>query len=430
MSKFKQFSKKQLQVLTWWANPNVSAKYDAIIADGSIRSGKTMSMSLSFILWAMNSFNECNFAICGKTVGSCRRNVITPLLGMINQRYKIKDKRSENLIVLENNKTKNNFYIFGGKDESSQDLIQGITLAGVLLDEVALMPQSFVNQATSRCSVQGAKLWFNCNPDTPYHWFYEEWLGKDDEKAKEKKALHLHFTMNDNLTLSPETKERYESMYSGTFYERYILGLWVAAEGLIYPMFDKNKHIVKTENRYYSQYFVSIDYGTLNPFSAGLWGKSGNAWYRIREYYYDGRSESKKNKIKTAQKTDEEYYQEIEKLTNGLHITSIVVDPSAASFIALIRRKGRYNVIPANNDVLDGIRYTSDCIKNGRILFNDCCTNTFAEFVSYIWDTKHAEKTGEDKPLKEHDHAMDDIRYFCYTILHRNGGVGIVNLRR
>lgn len=423
MSKFKQFSKKQLQVLTWWANPIISAKYDAIIADGSIRSGKTMSMSLSFILWAMSNFNECNFAICGKTVGSCRRNVITPLLQMIRQRFKIKDKRSDNVIVIEQNGIQNSFYIFGGKDESSQDLIQGITLAGVLLDEVALMPQSFVNQATGRCSMSGAKFWFNCNPDTPYHWFYEEWLGKDDEKAKEKKALHLHFTMDDNLTLSKETKERYQSMYSGTFYERYILGLWVAAEGLIYPFFDKNKHVVKTEPRRYTQYYVSVDYGTLNPFSAGLWGKSGNVWYRIREYYYDGRK-------KGHQKTDEEYYQEVEKLINGLHVTSLIVDPSAASFIALIRRKGRYNVIPAKNDVLDGIRYTSDCLKNGRILFNDCCENTFSEFVSYIWDTKHAEKTGEDKPVKEHDHAMDDTRYFCYTILHRNSGVGVVNLRR
>lgn len=423
MSKFKIFSKKQLQVLTWWANPAIADKYDAIIADGSIRSGKTMSMSLSFILWAMSNFNECNFAICGKTVGSCRRNVITPLLQMIRHRFRIKDKRSDNVIVIEQNGIQNSFYIFGGKDESSQDLIQGITLAGVLLDEVALMPQSFVNQATGRCSVNGAKFWFNCNPDTPYHWFYEEWLGKNDEKAKEKKALHLHFTMCDNLTLSAETKERYESMYSGTFYERYIRGLWVAAEGLIYPLFNKKIHVVKTEPRRYTQYYVSVDYGTLNPFSAGLWGKCGNAWYRIREYYYDGRK-------KGHQKTDEEYYQEVEKLINGLHVTSLIVDPSAASFITLIRRKGKYNVIPAKNDVLDGIRYTSDCIKNGRILFNDCCKNIFSEFVSYIWDTHYAKKTGEDRPVKEHDHAMDEMRYFCYTILHRNDGVGVVNLRR
>lgn len=419
MSTFKPFSKKQLQVLSWWATPNIAEKYNTIIADGSIRSGKTMSMSLSFILWAMSSFNECNFAICGKTVGSCRRNVITPLLQMIRKRYRVKDKRSENVIIIENNGVQNSFYIFGGKDESSQDLIQGITLAGVLLDEVALMPQSFVNQATGRCSVEGARFWFNCNPDTPYHWFYTEWL----EKANDKKALHLHFTMDDNLTLSNEVKERYRNMYTGTFYERYILGLWVAAEGLIYPMFNKQQHVVKTEKRRYTQYYVSVDYGTLNPFSAGLWGKCGNCWYRINEYYYDGRKQGR-------QKTDEEYYTELEKLTSGINLTAIIVDPSAASFITIIRRKGKFNVISANNDVLDGIRYTADCIKKGKILFNDCCKNTFAEFVSYVWDTKHAEKTGQDRPVKEHDHAMDDTRYFCNTILQRNGAIGVVNLGR
>ena len=418
-SKFRQFSKKQLQVLTWWANPVISQKYNAVIADGSIRSGKTMSMSLSFVLWAMSNFNECNFAICGKTVGSCRRNVITPLLSMIRQRYRIKDKRSDNVIIIESDNIKNSFYIFGGKDESSQDLIQGITLAGVLLDEVALMPQSFVNQATGRCSVEGARFWFNCNPDTPYHWFYQNWI----KKADEKNALHLHFTMDDNLTLSDETKKRYQSMYSGTFYERYILGLWVAAEGLIYPMFSKALHVVKAEPRHYSQYYVSVDYGTLNPFSAGLWGKSGKIWYRIKEYYYDGRKQG-------YQKTDEEYYTELEQLTKGLNVTGVIVDPSAASFITVIRRKGRYNVIPADNNVLDGIRYTADCLKNNKIKFNECCENTFAEFVSYVWDTKYAQKTGEDKPVKEHDHAMDDIRYFCYTVLSRESGLGVVRLGR
>ena len=418
-SKFRQFSKKQLQVLTWWANPVISQKYNAVIADGSIRSGKTMSMSLSFVLWAMSNFNECNFAICGKTVGSCRRNVITPLLSMIRQRYRIKDKRSDNVIIIESGNIKNSFYIFGGKDESSQDLIQGITLAGVLLDEVALMPQSFVNQATGRCSVEGARFWFNCNPDTPYHWFYQNWI----KKADEKNALHLHFTMDDNLTISEETKKRYQSMYSGTFYERYILGLWVAAEGLIYPMFSKALHVVKAEPRHCSKYYVSIDYGTLNPFSAGLWGKSGNIWYRIKEYYYDGRKQG-------YQKTDEEYYTELEQLTKGLNVTGVIVDPSAASFITVIRRKGRYNVIPADNNVLDGIRYTADCLKNNKIKFNECCENTFAEFVSYVWDTKYAQKTGEDKPVKEHDHAMDDIRYFCYTVLSRESGLGVVRLGR
>lgn len=417
MSKFKQFSRKQLQVLSWWTTPDIADKYNAVIADGSIRSGKTMSMSLSFVLWAMTRFNGCNFAICGKTVGSCRRNVIKPLLDMINTRYTIRDKRSENLIVIEQNGRANNFYVFGGKDESSQDLIQGITLAGVLLDEVALMPRSFVDQAIARCSVAGAKMWFNCNPDTPYHWFYKEWI----KKAIEKKVLYLHFCMDDNLTLSDEIKQRYQSLYTGSFFDRYILGKWVAADGLIYPMFSKSANVVPTVDRPYHNYYVSCDYGTLNPFSIGLWGQSGGVWYRVKEYYYDGRERGR-------QKTDEEYYKELCKLIGNRPIRNVIVDPSAASFIEVIRRHGKYNVQKADNAVLDGIRLTATCLQDGKIKFNDCCTNTFAEFVSYVWDTKHAEKSGEDKPVKEHDHAMDDIRYFCSTVIGKNSN-GIVNLR-
>ena len=404
--RIKVFSKKQLKVMTWWLHPKISKSYSAIIADGSIRSGKTMSMSLSFVLWAMENFNECNFAVCGKTVGSCRRNVVKPLLSMILGLFKIQDKRTENLIILQNGNRCNYFYLFGGRDESSQDLIQGITLAGVMLDEVALMPRSFVEQALGRCSVNGSRFWFNCNPDSPYHWFYQEWI----QKAEAKKALYLHFTMDDNLTLSEEVKSRYYNMYTGNFFERYILGHWVAADGLIYPMFSKEKCVVPTENRYYMQYYVSVDYGTLNPFSAGLWGLHEGVWYRISEYYHDGRESGR-------QMTDDEYYTELDRLIGGRNIRSVIIDPSAASFIALIRRKGKYIAQKANNAVIDGIRNTAACLQNGKIKFNDCCENTFKEFSSYVWDTKHAEKTGEDIPMKIHDHAMDDIRYFVNTVL-------------
>lgn len=417
MSKYKQFSPKQLRVLTWWMHPEISKKYNAVIADGSIRSGKTMSMSNGFVFWAMNRFENQNFAICGKTVGSCYRNVIKPLIQMISGRYQIKYLRSENLMIIKQGAKTNYFYIFGGKDESSQDLIQGITLAGVLLDEVALMPRSFVEQALARCSVTGSRFWFNCNPDTPYHWFYKEWI----EKSEDKKALYLHFDMDDNLTLSEEVKNRYKSLYSGSFYDRYIEGLWVAADGLVYPMFSKETCVVPTIKRPYIQYYVSIDYGTLNPFSAGLWGQSGGVWYRIGEYYYDGREHGR-------QKTDDEYYTEVDKLVGGRNIRSIIIDPSAASFITLIRRKGKYAVLPADNAVLDGIRETATCLQAGKIKFNDCCENTFKEFSSYIWDTKHAEATGEDKPMKVHDHAMDDIRYFVKTIVTKHNGA--VTLRR
>lgn len=239
---FQPFSKKQRMVLNWWCDTSPVKDMDGIIADGAIRSGKTVSMSLSFVFWAMTSYNGQNFAMCGKTIGSFRRNVLFWLKLMLKSRgYTVVEHRADNLVIISKGDITNNFYIFGGKDESSQDLIQGITLAGVFFDEVALMPESFVNQATGRCSVEGSKYWFNCNPDGPYHWFKENWI----DKASEKKLLYLHFTMDDNLSLSEKIKERYRSMYSGVFYKRYILGLWCMAEGVIYDMFDAARHVVK-----------------------------------------------------------------------------------------------------------------------------------------------------------------------------------------
>jgi PBSX family phage terminase large subunit len=418
--KIKPFSKKQLKVLTWWKHPTVSQKYSAVIADGSIRSGKTMSMSLSFVIWAMTVFDGMNFAFCGKTVGSCQRNVIKPLLPMLNGLYSVKEKRSDNLVIVSKGKRKNYFYIFGGKDESSQDLIQGITLAGVMLDEVALMPRSFVEQALGRCSVTGSRYWFNCNPDNPYHWFYQEWILQADQK----RALYLHFTMDDNLTLSEAKKKEYHTIYSGNYLARYVLGQWVAAEGLIYPNFDKSTCVVPAVNRPYARYYISVDYGTLNPFSAGLWGQYGGVWYRIKELYYDGRKQRK-------QKTDSEYYSDLVEFIGSLPIQAIIVDPSAASFIAEIQKHGRYVVRKAKNDVLDGIRYTSVCLQKHTILFNDCCENSFREFASYVWDTEASQKTGIDTVLKQFDHAMDDIRYFCYTILKSEDGMpSVLNFGR
>ena len=172
---FQPFSAKQLQVLTWWCKTSPVSDKNGIIADGAIRSGKTVSMALSYILWAMSTYSGMNFAMCGKTISSFRRNVLSFLPAMLQSRgYQVKYSRSDNVLVVTRGGTENAFYIFGGKDESSQDLIQGMTLAGVFFDEVALMPQSFVQQATARCSVSGAKFWFNCNPDNPHHWFYEE----------------------------------------------------------------------------------------------------------------------------------------------------------------------------------------------------------------------------------------------------------------
>lgn len=433
--KFQPFSRKQRMILNWWTENSPVKDYNGIIADGAIRSGKTLSMSLSFVLWGMSAFKGQNFAMCGKTIGSFRRNVLFWLKLMLKSRgYAVADHRADNLVVISRGDTENYFYIFGGKDERSQDLIQGITLAGVFFDEVALMPESFVNQATGRCSVTGSKFYFNCNPDGPYHWFKQNWIDKTtgylgaeasarikQEAAAEqrdsglKEILYLHFTMDDNLSLSEEIKARYRSMYVGVFFKRYIEGLWAAAEGIIYDMFDENKHVKK-----YSAYanllingnrYVSCDYGTQNATVFLLWNKGiDGKWYCIREYYYSGRSEGK-------QKTDAEYADDLKKWLDGTKIRAMIVDPSAASFIAELRKRG-YKVLKADNDVLDGIRLVGTLLNQEKLVFDASCTETRKEFASYIWDEK-AVAGGEDKPVKQWDHCMDAARYMCSTVIGR-----------
>ena len=363
-----------------------------------------------FFLWAMATFNGQSFGVCGKTVASLRRNVVMNLRNWLGGILDITEKLSEGRLIVSNGQHTNTFFLFGGKDESSYALIQGITLAGVLMDEVALMPRSFVEQACARCSVAGSKLWFNCNPAGPEHWFYKEWI----LKRETKKALRLHFTMDDNPALDPAVRERYERTYVGVFYDRYIRGAWVAAEGLIYT-FDRKLHTVAAlpqEMELGGSWYISVDYGTLNPFSAGLWCVYNGSAIRVAEYYYSGRDEKRSL-------TDEEYYAELNKLAGDRLIQCVVVDPSAASFIATIRRHGRFAVRKAKNDVMFGIRLTATMLKAGIIRIGENCKDAIREFGLYRWD----EKGEVDRPIKENDHAMDDIRYFCSTVMWRVPGM-------
>lgn len=399
---FEKLSLKQKQVFKWCYKDN----YKALICDGAVRSGKTVCMITSFILWAMRRFDNAVFGICGKTVRSAERNIIVPLQSIVDitHYFKLSYTRSVNLLTIEGAGHKNHFYIFGGKDESSYQLIQGITLSGIFLDEVALMPRSFVEQAIARTlSVPESKYWFNCNPDTQNHWFYKEWI----EKAEQKNALHLHFLMYDNPILTEEQIKTAENLYSGVFYKRYILGEWVNAEGLVYSMFDKNKHILDEYTpSSEAEYFISIDYGTLNPTSMGLWALERDKAVRIDEYYYDGRK-------KGCQQTDEEYYRALEKLAGNRSIKYVIVDPSAASFITCIRRHGKFIVRQARNSVLDGIRVTSTLLEANKIFICKKCRDIIREFAMYRWN----DKVPNDTVIKEYDHALDDMRYFCYTIL-------------
>ena len=397
-----QFKGKQLDIINWWRR---YPDKQTIIADGAVRSGKTFAMSISYVLWSMIMFDHEQFGIAGKTIGSLRRNVIRPLKQTLQQvGFSVVDRRSENMLEISIDGRTNLYYLFGGKDESSQDLIQGITLAGMFFDEAALMPQSFVNQATARVSVTGGKYWFNMNPEGPYHWFKTDWI----DQADDKRALRLHFVMTDNPSLSDEVIDRYEHMYSGVFYQRYILGQWVLADGIVYDNFNKDE-MVSNPSQQPSRYYVSVDYGTQNPTAFLLWGKCGSVWYCLKEYYYDGRHSSR-------QKTDDEYARDFSQFVGDIRC-EVIVDPSAASFIAKLRER-QYRVIKADNDVLNGIRETQTAMNSGEIKFTPGLTNLFKEFASYVWDDKASQK-GEDKVVKAHDHAMDAMRYFVMQVIKR-----------
>ncbi|GAB6170562.1 PBSX family phage terminase large subunit [Paradesulfitobacterium aromaticivorans] len=405
---FVSFSLKQKKILQWWCDGSPYKNYNGIIADGAIRAGKTVPMALSFIFWAMDTFDEQNFAMCGKSIGSFHRNVWKWLKPTLTIRgYRVQEVRTVNFITITFRGKTNYFYIFGGKDESSQDLIQGITLAGILFDEVALMPESFVNQGTGRCSVKGAKWWFNCNPDAPLHWFKIQWL----DKAREKKILHLHFIMDDNPSLDEETKEKYKLMYFGVFFKRFILGLWLIAEGAIYDMWSDEENLFNDDEmplglKYLARRSIAIDYGTTNPMVfLDIWDDGKTVW-QVDEYYYD-------SKEKGAQKTDSQYADDLIEFIGNDIPDEIILDPSAASFKAELRQRG-LRVKDADNEVNDGIRVTSSMIGLRLYRVHEKCIHTREEITSYAWDEK-ARLRGEEKPVKVKDHTCDGVRYFCKT---------------
>ena len=396
------FSEKQRTCINWWMPGSPTSRYEALVCDGAVRSGKTLAMGMGFFLWAMLSFDKQRFGICGKTIQSLRRNVLAEILPRLTGLGMCwREKRSENLLTLSFHGRENRFYIFGGRDESSASLIQGITFAGILLDEVALMPQSFVEQACARCSVAGSRLWFNCNPAGPTHWFYRNWI----REAEKRNCLHLHFTMEDNPSLSPQIRQRYERLYTGVFYRRYILGQWAQAEGRVYDFFEPEMVKPAPEGAY-QKWYVSCDYGTVNPTSMGLWGLHEGVWYRVKEFYFSSRQAQR-------QMTDEEYAAALEKLVGERRVEAVIVDPSAASFIEVLRRRN-WRVKKADNDVLTGIRLTADALKDGRIVICTGCNDCIREMDEYAWDLSGGAK---DRVKKEHDHAMDDMRYFVSTVL-------------
>lgn len=411
--RFKPFSKKQRKVLNWWCRSSPVRDYNGIIADGAIRSGKSVAMSLSFVIWAMSEFEACNFAMCGKTIGSFRRNVLFWLKLMLRSRgYSVSEQRTENLVVVRRGNIENYFYVFGGKDERSQDLIQGITLAGVFFDEVALMPESFVNQATGRCSVDGSKFWFNCNPGSPAHWFKTGWI----DKRADKRLLYLHFTMDDNLSLTEAVKERYRGMYTGVFFKRYILGEWKSADGVIYRQFadDPERFILDEVPADIIIGTMGLDFGGNGSAHAGCLVGITRGYRSIvilGEYY-------RKEVIDPGTLTDD-VCGFVQRSQAQVRATSIWCDSAETTLIKGIRTEVFARHIPVEvrnarkGEIIDRIRLCDMLMSQGRFFIMRRCRHTIAALSEAVWDSKSPTR---DRRLDDGSTNIDSLDALEYAL--------------
>lgn len=411
--KFKPFSRKQRKVLNWWCRSSPVRDCNGIIADGAIRSGKSVAMSLGFVVWAMSEFEACNFAMCGKTIGSFRRNVLFWLKLMLRSRgYSVSEQRTENLVIVRRGSTENYFYVFGGKDERSQDLIQGITLAGVFFDEVALMPESFVNQATGRCSVDGSKFWFNCNPGSPAHWFKTGWI----DKRADKRLLYLHFTMDDNLSLSEAVKGRYRGMYTGVFFKRYILGEWKSADGVIYRQFadEPERFILDDVPQDIFIGTMGLDFGGNGSAHAGcLVGITrGYRSIVILDEYY------RKEVIDPGTLTDD-VCGFVQRSQAQVRATSIWCDSAETTLIKGIRIEVFARHIPVEvrnarkGEIIDRIRLCDMLMSQGRFFILRRCKHTIAALSEAVWDSKSPTR---DRRLDDGSTNIDSLDALEYAL--------------
>lgn len=398
----KVYTPKQRSLLRLWQKNKLRR---INLLEGSVRSGKTWISLVLWAFWVGTMPIDGNYLMVAKTLTSLRRNcldLLQDLVGSKNFTYSLSKKEARLFGRL--------IYLEGVNDARAESKIRGMTLQGAYCDELTLFTEDFFSMLLSRLSCPGAKLIATTNPDSPMHWLKAKYM----DRASELNMLILKFLIDDNTFLDQEYVENLKKEYVGVFYDRFIRGLWVVAEGLIYPDVANGQGIVEAEDRQYVKRYISIDYGTLNPFSAGLYGLCKGVWYRYDEYYYSGRETNR-------QLTDSEYYTELEKLAGKSHVEAVVIDPSAASMIAEIKKHGRFRVIKANNDVVDGIRETAKAFSGGQLKVTRNCSGAITEFSAYRWD----EKKQEDKPIKENDHAMDEIRYFVNTVMVKRGGVKI-----
>lgn len=334
--------------------------------------------------------------ILGVTKSTIERNVLEPMRNLYGDML-VGTISSDNTAWIFGEKC----YCLGAEKVSQVSKIRGASIKYCYGDEVADWSEEVFALLKSRLDKEYSCFDGTFNPQYPDHWL-KKFLDSNAD------IFSQTYTIDDNPFLPESFKENLKKEYEGTvYYDRYILGLWVRAEGLVYPMFDRERNVA-SERGGPGRYWISSDYGTQNPTVFTLWREYGGKAVMEKEYYHSGRESGR-------QKTDEEYYQDLEAFADGYRIERVVLDPSAASFAECIRRHGKFSVWKANNAVLDGIRFTGACIKSGIIKFHESCKNAFREFGLYSWD----KDAGEDRVIKENDHCMDAIRYFCMTVLRR-----------
>ena len=414
---FKPFSIKQQKILNWWRSGSPYSEYDMMIADGSIRSGKTIACICSFLLWSQQSFSGESFIVAGKTIGSLKRNVIKPMQQILSAwNWQYNYNRSENYLEIGSN----TYFMYDASNEASQDKLQGLTAAGAYADEVALFPRSFIDQMIGRCSVDGAKIFLNCNPEGPHHYVKEEFI----DKAKEKKVFHLHFTMDDNLSLSEKVKERFKRMFTGVFYKRFILGLWVAAEGLGYQEFADNVQDYIIDDNWFETH--RIMYGTIGVDFGGT--KSAHAFcftgftegfhdvVTIKEYY-------KKKRISPATLEDD-FCDFVRQIQSKYKCYEAYMDSAEQSIIAGMESAVLKAHIPIEiknarkYPINDRIAFYNSMMSQGRYKIHSSCKHTIEALESAVYDEKQMTKDIRlDDGLMNID-SLDSMEYSTENIMN------------
>jgi len=371
------------------------------IWQGAVRSGKSHASLWRFLHFVRKGpAGPC--VIVGRTSHTIVRNIIDPMRNILGDYVKYLSGKGEVYIF------DRQIYVVSANDARSEGKIRGSTFIGAYVDEITLIPESFIKMLLSRLSMDGAKFFGTTNPDSPYHWLKRDFL----DRASELDLRTWSFTLEDNPVLSKEFVKQLKSEYSGLWYQRFIEGKWVQAEGAVYGFFDPAIHCIDYPTSHAKQYIAGVDYGTANPFACVIIGINldhyPNYWVED-EYYFD-------SKVAQRQKTDFEYAEDLTKFLQGRRISALYIDPSAASFKVELMQRGWDNVFDAENEVADGIRLVSRLLTQGTLKICLKAKNLIAEFQSYLWDDK-PDVHGKEKPIKERDHVLDSLRYALFTHL-------------